>query len=156
MITAQRTARINTTPEAYLAFVMDVRHYAEVDDKVGNIFWVRTDGDATRFRFRPLLPGLSLPAVPIISQMRLTPGSHIDVELPRLPQNFAGRWFSHFQARFTVIPRDDVIEVTRMIRFHFNPLVRRLLEPTLQTTLPTSVSRELRLTKERLESGRVE
>ncbi|HET8682808.1 MAG TPA: hypothetical protein VFM54_13205 [Micromonosporaceae bacterium] len=145
------TWTIGCTPETYLEFVMDVERYREVDDKLGPIAWVRREGNLTEFKFRPRLPGMNVPEPYAISQMRLTPGRHIDIRLAPLPRNLPNHLVSKFAARFAAEVVDGQTRVTRMISFHFNPLVRWMFEPTLRRTLPESVERELRLSKQILE-----
>lgn len=122
-----------------------------MDDKIGPIRWTRRRGDLVEFSFRPRLPGLRLPALPVVSQMRLTPGQRIDVRLAPLPRNVTSHLTSRFRASFTCVPHDGGIRVTRAISFEFNPPARWLVEPVLRRTLPGSVERELRLAKALLE-----
>jgi len=151
MIEVVRQETIRCSPQQWLEFVLDVHRYAEVDDKIGPIAWVRHEGDLVEFKFRPRLPGLRLPALRIISQMRLTPGRRIDVRLAPLPRNLTSRLVSRFRASFSCEPTEGGSRVTRAIAFDFGPEVRWYVEPVLRRTLPASVERELRLTKEILE-----
>lgn len=57
MLEARVTETIRCTPEELLDFVMDPERYAEVDEKIGTIDWVRREGNVTEFRFRGALPG---------------------------------------------------------------------------------------------------
>jgi Polyketide cyclase / dehydrase and lipid transport len=151
MVEVQLSETIACRPEAWLALVLDVRRYATIDDKIGPIRWVRRDGDLVEFKFWPRLPGLSLPALPIVSQMRLTPGRRIDVQLAPLPRNITSRAASTFRASFSCEPDGEGVRVTRAIFMDFRPAVRWLVEPVLRRTLPESVARELRLAKQMLE-----
>ena len=145
--------RIACSPHDYLNFVLDVRRYAEVDDKISHIGWVRTQGTVTRFSFRPRLPGIRLPAAPAVSEMRLTPEVCVDVELPRIARNLLNRWVAGFRARFSVVPTPDGgICATRAITFAFISPLARTIEDTLQRTLPISVKRELTLTRDLLQA----
>ncbi|SFQ03357.1 Polyketide cyclase / dehydrase and lipid transport [Amycolatopsis arida] len=145
-VTVERT--IGCAPETFVEFVLDVRRYAEVDDKIGRILWVRRRPGLTEFKFRPRLPGLRLPEPGTVSRMRLVQGNRIDIALAPLPRNALSRFVSRFRAGFTCAPAPGGTTVTRTISFDFNPLVRPLLEPTLRHTLPESVERELRLAEE--------
>jgi len=151
MIEVVRQQLISCTAQTWLEFVLDVHRYAEVDDKIGPIRWVRREGDLVEFKFRPRLPGLRLPALPIISQMRLTPGQRIDVRLAPLPHNLSSRLVSRFRAGFSCEQHEGGVRVTRAIAFDFGPEVRWYVEPVLRRTLPESVERELRLTRQVLE-----
>lgn len=151
MVEVELSETINCSPEAWLALVLDVERYATVDDKIGPIQWVRREGDLVEFKFRPQLPGLHLPALRLVSQMRLTPGRRIDVQLAPLPRNVTSRAASTFRASFSCEPHDEGVRVTRAISFSFNPAVRWFIEPVLRRTLPVSVERELRLAKRILE-----
>lgn len=151
MVEVELQETIRCSPQAWLEFVMDVERYAEVDDKIGPIKWTRREGNLIQFKFRPRLPGIWLPALRIVSQMRLTPGRRIDVRLAPLPRNITSRLASRFRASFSCEPYDGGVRVTRTISFDFNPGVRWFIEPVLRRTLPGSVERELRLAKQILE-----
>lgn len=151
MVTVEIERTIECAPETFLEFVMDVERYAEVDDKIVRIVWTRREPHLTEFKFRPRLPGMGLPEPYAVSQMRLTPGQRIDVALAPAPLNRFNRFMATFRASFACVPVEGRTRVTRMISFHFNPLVRWLFEPVLRRTLPGSVERELRLAKEILE-----
>ncbi|MFH8462559.1 SRPBCC family protein [Streptomyces sp. NPDC017991] len=153
MVKVEKEQTIACTPEAFLGFVLDVERYIEVDDKIGAISWVRRDGNLTEFKFQPRLPGLPLPEPKAIAQMRLTPGKSIDIQLAPLPLNKFNHRMAEFGARFSCEPVDGGIRATRMISFRFNPFTRWMLDPVLRRTLPTSVERELRLSKAILERG---
>src|SRR2546425_6392521 len=103
MAVVQASRRLSCTAEEYLAFVLDVERYREVDDKLGQIDWVRTDGDVTEFRFRPTLPGLP-PAPKTVSRMRLTPGQRIDIDYAPRPHNRLVRLLTAFRASFVCTP----------------------------------------------------
>ena len=151
MVEVERHETIRCSPEAWLGLVLDVERYAEVDDKIGPIRWTRRRGDLVEFKFWPRLPGLRLPALPIVSQMRLTPGERIDVRLAPLPRNVTGHLSSSFRASFSCVPQDGGVRVTRYIAFEFRGPARWLVEPVMRRTLPASVERELRLAKSLLE-----
>ncbi|MEV0379474.1 SRPBCC family protein [Nonomuraea sp. NPDC050643] len=145
---------IRCTPEEFLEFVMDAERYAEIDDKIGPIDWVRRTGDLTEFRFRPVLPGVPGPAPKLVSQMRLTPGRRVDVQYAPLPRNRLNHRLSRFSASFEAeAAADGTSKVTRMISIDFAPFVRWLLEPVLRRRLPADVEKEVRGAKERLESA---
>ena len=95
-VTVERTVRC--TPEEFLALVMDAERYAQIDDKLGRIDWVRRDGDITQFKFRSRLPGLPGPAPKVVSRMRLTPGERVDIEYAPPPHNRLVRRLSTFAA----------------------------------------------------------
>lgn len=151
MVEVERHETIRCSPEAWLSFVLDVERYAEVDDKIGPIRWTRKRGNLVEFAFWPRLPGLRLPALPVVSRMWLTPGQRIDVRLAPLPRNITSHLASRFRASFSCAPHDGGVRVTRAISFEFHPPGRWLVEPVLRRTLPASVERELRLAKSLLE-----
>lgn len=151
MVKVEKEQTIACTPEAFLDFVMDIERYVEVDDKVGPISWVRRSGNLIEFKFQPKLPGLRLPEPKAVAQMRLTPGERIDIRLAPLPLNKFNHRMAEFSARFSCVPVDGGIRATRMISFDFNPVTRWMLDPVLRRTLPGSVERELRLSKQILE-----
>ena len=144
MAEARRTATLRCTADEYLRFVLDVERYRQVDDKLGPIDWVRTDGDVTEFRFRPT--GL-LPWSPkVTSRMTLTPGQRIDICYAPGPGNRRAQALSTFAARFVVEPVVEGIEVTRCITVSLPSLARPLERLTIGRRLQASVDRELALT----------
>ncbi len=148
-VTIERT--IDCAPEAFLEFVLDVRRYAEVDDKIGRIRWVRRAPTRTEFKYQPKLPGMSMPEPNAVSRLCRF-GNRIEVALAPLPRNPFSRLVSRYRAGFECTPSDAGTVVRRTISFDFTPPVRRLFEPTLLRTLPVSVERELELAQRILES----
>ncbi|MEZ7126340.1 SRPBCC family protein [Nonomuraea sp. AD125B] len=143
---------IRCTPQEYLDFVMDAERYAEIDDKIGPIDWVRRVGHIVEFRFRPRLPGIPGPAPKLVSQMRLTPGRRVDVRYAPLPRNRLNHLLSRFSASFEAeAVADGVSRVRRTISIDFAPFLRWLLEPALRRRLPADVRNEVRGSKRRLE-----
>lgn len=151
MTRVEERLTIGCTPEAFLDFVMDIERYVEVDDKLSAISCVRREGNSTEFTFRPKLPGVPLPQPKAVAQMRLTPGERIDIRLAPPPLNRFNHRMAHFAAHFTCEPVSDGTCVTRMIDLGFHPCLSWMLDPVLKRTLPESVERELRLTKQILE-----
>jgi hypothetical protein len=145
MAVAESTGRFSCSAQEYLAFALDVERYREVDDKLGRIDWVRTDGDVTEFRFRPTLPGLP-PAPKTVSRMRLTPGQRIDIEYAPRPHNRLVRLLSTFRASFVCTPEDDSVRVTRTLSLELRPPASWILNGYLERRLQRSVERELELT----------
>ncbi|WP_440104931.1 hypothetical protein [Streptosporangium sp. H16] len=139
--------------DEYLEFVMDAGRYAEIDDKIGSIDWVRRVDNLVEFKFRPVLPGIPGPAPKLVSQMRLTPGRRVDVQYAPLPRNRLNHRLSRFSASFEAeAVADGVSRVRRMISIDFAPFLRRPLEPILRHRLPADVRKEVRGSKRRLES----
>jgi hypothetical protein len=144
---------ITCTPEEYLEFVMDAARYAEIDDKIGPIDWVRRSGNVVEFKFRPVLPGIPGPAPKLVSEMRLTPGRRVDVRYAPLPHNRLNHRLSRFSASFEAeAVTDGVSKVRRMISIDFAPFLRRPLESILRRRLPADVRKEVRGAKQRLEN----
>jgi hypothetical protein len=132
------------TPDEYLAFVLDVERYRQVDDKLGEIDWVRTDGPVTEFRFRPKMP--LMPWSPkVVSRMTLTPGRRIDIEYAPPPQNRLARRLSTFSAYFECEPTAEGTRVTRSATISLPILLRPVERLTLGRQLQASVERELAL-----------
>ncbi|SFB06995.1 Polyketide cyclase / dehydrase and lipid transport [Amycolatopsis marina] len=139
------------SPDEFLALVLNPRRYAEVDDKLGRIDWVRREGNVTEFKFRSRLPGLPGPMPKVVSRMRLTPGERVDVEYAPSPHNRLSRRLSTFAASFVCRPVSDGTRVTRTIEFGFLPIVGLPVELILRRTLRSDVEREIRGAKELLE-----
>lgn len=153
MVSVTAEQHIACTPEAFVAFVMDIERYAEVDDKISPILWSRRQGDVVEFACRPTLAGLPQPKV--IQLVRLTePGRRIDIRLSPLPRNRMAHSMAHFQASFECVPAPGGTRVIRALEFTFTPWVRWLLEPWFGRRLPDEVRRELHLAKEHLERPR--
>src|SRR3954447_13034584 len=139
------TATFGCTADEYLAFVLDVERYRQVDDKLGPIDWVRTEGHQTEFRFRPKMP--LMPWSPkVISRMTLTPGERIDIQYAPKPHNRLARALSSFSAFFAVEHADEGIRVTRSVTISLPTLLRPVERVTLGRRLQASVERELALT----------
>ena len=151
MIRVRVEQTVRCSPDEFLALVLDPRRYAEVDDKLGPIDWVRREGEVTEFKFRSRLPGLPGPMPKVVSRMRLTPGERVDIEYAPLPHNRLTRRLSTFSASFVCTSAGDGTRVTRTIEFGFVPVVGLLVEPILRRTLRPDVEREIRGAKETLE-----
>lgn len=152
MVDVTRSETIGCEPQQWLDLVLDVHRYALVDDKIGRIWWVRHSGDQTEFKFTPRLPGVSLPGLPIVSQMRLVPHQRINVRFAPLPRNLGSHAAVRFRARFSCEAVPEGVRVSRMISFRFTAPLGLWIEPVLRRTLPVSVERELRLAKQLLEA----
>jgi Polyketide cyclase / dehydrase and lipid transport len=148
-VTVEQTVRC--TPDEFLALVMDARRYAQIDDKLGPIDWIRQDGDVTQFKFRSRLPGLRGPMPKIVSQMTLTPGQRVDVEYAPVPENRMTQRISTFAASFICAPAPEGTQVTRTVEFGFIPPLSWFMEPILRRTLPPDVEREVRGAKDLIE-----
>lgn len=145
MATGTASATFGLTADEYLSFVLDVERYRQVDDKLGPIDWVRTDGNVTEFRFRPKMP--LMPWSPkVVSRMTLTPGQRIDIEYAPKPHNRLAHLLSSFFAFFSVEPVADGIEVTRSVTISLPALLRPVERVTLGRQLQASVERELDFT----------
>jgi hypothetical protein len=143
---------VQCTPDQFLALVMDPKRYAQIDDKLGPIDWVRREGNVTRFQFRSRLPGVPGPSPKVVSQMTLTPGERVDIEYAPVPENRINQRISTFAASFACAPADDGTRVSRTIELGFIPLLRWILEPILRRTLRPDLQRELSGAKSLVES----
>src|SRR4051794_22311827 len=145
MAEGRATATFGCTADEYLAFVLDVERYRQVDDKLGRIDWVRTEGNVTEFRFRPKMP--LMPWSPkVVSRMTLTPGERIDIRYAPKPQNRLAHALSSFSASFVVEPAGEGIRVTRSVIISLPAMLRPIERLTIGRRLQTSVERELALT----------
>ena len=148
MVTLVASRIIDCGSEDFLAFVLDVCRYREVDDKIGPIDWVRTDGLVTEFRFRPTLPGL--PGAPqTVSRMTLTPGRRIDIAYAPSPANRIVRHLSSFRACFECEPDGERTRVTRSLSLGLPRFLRAVEVPLLRSLLQRSIDRELDLASRR-------
>lgn len=142
-IRVQETTTVACTPAEFLEFVMDVERYAEVDDKIKPILWVRREGDLTVFACRPKLAGLRQPKV--VQQMRRTPGERIDIALAPKPQNRLAHAMAEFEASFVCTPDPaGGTAVVRTLDFRLTPVTAWLLGPLLRRRLPAEVRDEVR------------
>src|ERR687893_1050978 len=94
MVKVEVHERIATTPSEFLGLVMDIEHYAELDEKIRPVLWSRRDGNRVEFACRPKLVGLRQPKV--VQFLELTPDRRIDIGLLPKPQNR----LAHLMARF--------------------------------------------------------
>lgn len=148
MVTLVASRIIDCGSKDFLAFVLDVCRYREVDDKIGPIDWVRTDGLVTEFRFRPTLPGL--PGAPqTVSRMTLTPGRRIDIAYAPSPANRIVRHLSSFRACFECEPDGERTRVTRSLSLGLPRFLRAVEVPLLRSLLQRSIDRELDLASRR-------
>lgn len=150
-VTVEQTVRC--TPDEFLALVMDAERYAQVDDKLGSIDWVRREGNVTQFKFRSRLPGVPGAMPKIVSRMTLTPGHRVDVEYAPVPENRMTQRISAFAASFVCTPAPEGTQVTRTIEFGFIPPLSWFIEPILRRTLPPDVEREIRGAKDLIENS---
>ncbi|WP_216212447.1 SRPBCC family protein [Amycolatopsis aidingensis] len=148
-VTVEQT--VQCTPEEFLALVLDAERYAEVDDKLGRIDWVRRRDNVTEFRFRSYLPGIPGPGPKVVSRMTLTPGERVDIEYAPPPHNRLVRGISRFRASFTCAPAPEGTKVTRTIEFTFKRPLNYLLDPLLKRTLKPDVEQEIQKAKQALE-----
>lgn len=150
MVVGCASDSFSCSADEYLAFVLDVARYREVDDKIGPIDWVRSDGNVTEFRFRPKMP--LMPWSPkVVSQMTLTPGERIDIAYAPKPQNRLAHMLSSFSAFFVCEPVDDrSIRVTRSVTISLPAPLGVVERATLGRHLQASVERELELSHQLL------
>src|SRR5256885_14032838 len=131
MAVAEASRWIGCDANRFLAFTLDVERYRSVDDKLGPIDWVRTEGNITEFRFRPTLPGLP-PAPKTVSRMRLTPGQRIDIDYAPRPHNRLVRLLSTFRASFVCAPEEGGVRVTRTLSLDLRPPASLIVEGYLR------------------------
>lgn len=154
MVSARTTRTIRCTPDEFLALVMDIERYAEVDDKIRPIYWSRRTGNVLEFRFRPKLPGLPIPVPKLVQRIALTPGKRVDITNAPLPHNRLGNRMSSFTASFVCEAVDGATVVTRTIDMTFPAPMRWFVEPILKPRLQAAVDDEIDRAKARLESPR--
>lgn len=134
---------MNCTPDDFLEFVLDVHRYAEVDDKIGAIDWVRRDGDTTEFRFRPVLPGVPGPAPRMVMLVRRVPGDIIEMSLAPLPHNRLNHRLIRFESTFECTPTGDGTLVRSVTTMDVTPAARWVMEPILRRNLPGNIRSEM-------------
>lgn len=137
------------SPEEFLDLVMDIKRYAGVDKKIRPVLWQQRDGDVVTFACRPKLVGLRQPKV--IQYLKLTPRRRIDIGLTPLPHNRIARAMAQFHASFECDPVDGGTRVVRTLEFEFTPLLRWLFEPIFKRRLEPEVRHELRRAKDYLQ-----
>ena len=143
---------VGVAAEEFLAAVMDIEGYARVDKKISPVLWQHREGDLLRFACRPKVAGLRQPKV--VQYARLTPGRRIDIGLSDLPENRVAHAVATFHASFECQPVEAGTRVTRSLEFQFAPFVRWLFEPLFRRRLEPEVREELRLAKQHLEQQR--
>jgi hypothetical protein len=128
-------------------FVLDLRGYAKVDNKLGRIFWVRREGNEVTFRFLPKL--LGLPGPPTTQKVVLSPdGTSITVSgVPSWTDRMVA-----FAAMFTFDERDGGTWVTRQVQFTFAKPLAKLIDKRFERWLDRDVRVELEGAKRALES----
>ncbi|HZN17509.1 MAG TPA: SRPBCC family protein [Micromonosporaceae bacterium] len=149
MFDARTTQFIRASPDAILDFIMDIERYAEIDEKIRPVLWIRREENFTEFAFRPKLAGLVGPT--LVSQERLTPGRRVDISLAPSPHNRLIRAITHYEASFECVPVPGGTEVTRSERFRLRWPLRWIVGPYLHRKMPILVRRELLLAKQKLE-----
>lgn len=148
MFDARTTQFIRVTPEAVLEFIMDIERYAEIDEKIRPVLWIRREGNLTEFAFRPKLGGLIGPK--LVSQERRN-GHRVDITLAPSPHNRLIRAITHYEATFECVPVPGGTEVHRSERFRLRWPFRWIVGPFLHRRMPILVKRELLLAKKKLE-----
>jgi hypothetical protein len=146
---AGTTVFIRATPEVILEFIMDIDRYAEIDEKIRPVLWIRRDGNLTEFAFRPKLAGLVGPT--LVSQERLTPGRRVDISLAPSPHNRLIRAITQYEASFECTPVPGGTDVRRSERFKLRWPFRWMVGWYLHRRMPVLVERELLLAKQKLE-----
>lgn len=152
MLTVKVEETIGCTCEEFLAFVMDIERYAEVDKKIHPVTWWTREGDVLEFACKPRLGGIPQPAT--VQTVRLTPGRRIDISLSPLPQNRMQHAMADFRASFECAEVAGGVHVTRTLQFTFSWATRWFLEPLLRRRLPREVREEIELAKRHLEKHR--
>lgn len=137
---------INRSPHDIAEFVLDLRRYSEVDAKLGDIHWVRRDGNTVTFRFQPVLLGLSGPAT-TQRVVLADDGSRINISgEPAWTDKIA-----RFSAFFRFDEADGGTWVTRHVQFDFAKLLSPVLDPVFSKWLARDVREELAGAKRVLE-----
>ncbi|MFC4376038.1 SRPBCC family protein [Nocardia halotolerans] len=140
------------SPDEYLDFVMDVERYAEVDDKITSIDWVRREGNIVRFKFRPALPGLPRPMPKMVLQLTLVPGERIDLMLAPRPMNKFANLVMKYSGSFVCAPVDGRTLVTSSTALDVIPVLGWVLEPILRRKLPANFQAEIEHARDYLEA----
>lgn len=128
-------------------FILDLRSYQSVDNKLGKIYWVRRDGNEVLFRFQPRLLGLPGPPT---TQRVVASEDGSSIQIAGMPA-----WADvlvTFSASFQFAEEDDGTWVTRRLEFIFKKPVSWLLDPLFNRWLAKDVAIELANAKRVLES----
>ncbi|MCM6778882.1 SRPBCC family protein [Nocardia sp. CDC159] len=145
------------TSDEYLDFVMDVERYAEVDDKITKIDWIRRTGNVLQFKFRPALPGMPRPMPKMVLQLTLTPGKRIDLTLAPPPHNKLANPVMKYTGSFVCAPAVGGTMVTSSTSLAVVPPLRWVIEPILRRNLPQNFRAEMEHAKayiEKLSAGK--
>lgn len=155
---------VDASVEQVLSLVMDIERYAGVDKKIRPVLWHRRGGNVVRFACRPKLVGLRQPKV--VQYAQLTPGERIDIGFMPLPANRLAHALARFRASFECRPLDGQqvegrqvdgrqgehrTHLVRTLEFEFTPALRWLFEPLFRRRLEPEVREEVRRAKQHLE-----
>lgn len=143
MVEAQAETIIDCSPEECLKFVVDLKQYSLVDDKVRSVSWTRSRGSLTTVKYRPRLPGSNRWEPNVIAQLRNDGAGRIDVGLAPFPRNAVNHLLGEYRASFSCQPANGKTLVTRTVTYRFRPWLRRVIDPRLAQHLQRSIRREL-------------
>lgn len=139
---------IHRPPEVIIDFVMDLREYRKVDEKLGRIHSIEpaADGDGVLVHFSPRILGLPGPST---TQRVVRSPDRIDISgVPAWTDSFMT-----FRGFFTCRPTDEGTLVRRALDFRFRKPVAWALDPVFSRWLDKAVPQELTNAKRYLEAG---
>lgn len=141
---------IDYPPEGIIDFVMDLKEYSKVDDKLGKIYWVKPapDGNGVFVRFRPKLMGM--PGPNTTQRVVATPDHRIEITgVPGWTDAMVT-----FHAYFRCEPVEGGTKVVRGLNFKFSKAMSWMMDGAVTRWLAKSIPKELSNAKEYLESGK--
>jgi len=140
---------INYPPEQIIDFVLDLKEYRKVDDKLGKIHWIKQapDGQGVLVRFRPKLMGMPGPST--TQRVVVLPGNKIDITgVPSWTDSLVT-----FHGYFRCEPAEGGTKVIRGLDFRFSKAMAFMNGPVTRW-LSKAIPEELENAKEYLESGK--
>ncbi|WP_020667195.1 SRPBCC family protein [Amycolatopsis nigrescens] len=149
MAYGEATIIIDRPPGDIIDFVMDLREYRKVDEKLGKIHSIEDaeDGNGVLLRFSPKVLGMPGPKT---TQRVVAKGNRIDISgVPAWTDALMT-----FTAFFTCEETDEGTKVTRALNFDFKKPVAWLFNPMFNRWLAKAVPEELANAKEYLEAGK--
>ena len=141
---------INSPPDGIIDFVLDLREYRKVDDKLGKIHWIKPapNGGGVFVHFRPKLMGLPGPST--TQRVVVMPGHQIEITgVPAWTDSFV-----KFHGYFRCEPAAGGTRVVRGLDFQFSKPMGWMMNGPVTRWLKKAIPAELENAKEYLEGGK--
>ncbi|HEX3784125.1 MAG TPA: SRPBCC family protein [Pseudonocardiaceae bacterium] len=141
---------IRRSPKDIIDFVMDLREYRQVDEKLGKIHSITPaeDGDGVLLNFSPKILGMPGPS----TTQRVVRKNDERIDISGIPA-----WtdaLMTFTGFFTCQEVDEGTLVTRALNFTFKKPFAVVFDPLFNRWLAKAVPEELAKAKEYLEAGK--